>query len=94
MEDGMSNKGETMQNVLGNMRNATYYKTTRELTNEDCPWFDKDFVILKGIIVREFTRPTYGSIDSGIAITFDLVGGDYPFLELPLDAIQQIDYIS
>lgn len=56
---------------------------TRGVTREECPWLSRDFKA--GERVKPFNRPTYGCIGpSGTACSVD---GDYPFFELPTDAL-------
>ncbi len=60
---------------------------TRDLTIEECPWFDILDVteIKKGTTVYQFPD-LYGCSDSGMTVSFEK--SKYPYFEVPLDAIE------
>tara|TARA_R110002124_G_scaffold16882_7_gene71434 strand:+ start:3167 stop:3508 length:342 start_codon:yes stop_codon:yes gene_type:complete len=55
----------------------------REVTQAECRWLDR--TIAKGETAHEYTRPTYGVIGRGVAVT--LVPDEMTFFELPRDAL-------
>jgi hypothetical protein len=63
---------------------------TRDVTPQECPWLRA--TLTAGTTVRRFHKSTYGCIDHnrGTAVTFDLENGDYPFLEVPTDALAEV----
>lgn len=64
------------------------FKVNRDITRKECDWLDED--VKKGTIVFECVKHTYGCIGpSGIAVTMDS-NGDYPFFELPYEALTEI----
>lgn len=70
-----------------------FYRATRTLSSDNCPWFPDTEIVFEGTIMRRFVGVTYGCIsDNGVAITFDLKDGDGPFLEVPKDAIEDFDF--
>lgn len=69
---------------------ATPVIVIRNVTSEECPWLDRDYLLGELLYVCE--RPTYGCVneDIGFPATHD-EGGDYPFFEFPLDAAINIE---
>lgn len=65
---------------------STRLTVTRDVTPEECPWLQAG--IAKGTTVYAFHKHTYGCIGNGRAVTFK-PDGDYPFFELPHDALLQ-----
>lgn len=62
------------------------YVTTREVTQAECWWLTATLPV--GSVIYRCTRPTYGAVRDFPA-TLD-PNGDYPFFELPHDAIQVV----
>jgi hypothetical protein len=57
----------------------------RDVTPAECDWLAE--TIPRGAAVWRIIRDTYGAIGpNGIGVTFD-PDGDYPFFELPRDAL-------
>ncbi len=62
-------------------------RVLRDVTPAECWWLDA--VIPAGTTVFRFDKPTYGCVTpAGIAVS--LVEGEYPFFELPLDAVADV----
>lgn len=62
------------------------YILIRDVTRKECPWLERNFI--KGEIVYECLKHTYGCVtDKGIACT-ESSSGDYPFFELPKNSIK------
>lgn len=63
-------------------------RVTRDVTVEECPWLFDD--VEADQYVFEAKGPTYGCISrNGKAVTWS-PEGDYPFFELPLDALEYV----
>jgi hypothetical protein len=61
--------------------------TTRDITNDECDWITE--TIPDGTEVYSFSGITYGCItDEGIAVT--MVEDEYPFFEVPSNAVKEI----
>lgn len=61
------------------------YFLKRDVSREEVPWMTRD--LQKGEIVYECVKATYGCIShTGVACTND-ENGNYPFFELPADAL-------
>ena len=64
------------------------YRVTRDVTQTECPWLDRDFKT--GETVYRYDGATYGCISGhGIAVTEK--SGEDPFMEFPRSALE-IDY--
>ena len=64
------------------------YLLNRDVTSHECDWLEE--TIKEGTIVYRCSRPAYGCIGpGGIAVTFK-EDGDYPFFELPLEALTKL----
>lgn len=60
--------------------------TTRDITQLECPWLDKD--IPKGTPVWSYEGAAYGVVSpGGVAVTAKVA--ETPFFELPLDAVKE-----
>jgi len=71
---------------------SEFLRATMALSSDNCDWFPPEEIVFAGTIVRKFRKPTYGCVSgNGIAITFDLKDGDYPFLEIPKDAVEPFE---
>jgi len=68
----------------------TPYRVTRDVTVAECPWLAGNGPgnIDEGTTVYKFLKPTYGAVRD-FAATLD-PEGDYPFFELPYDAVEKI----
>lgn len=65
------------------------YITTREITVEECPWLLSD--IPANAILYACVKWTYGCISpGGVAMTLNS-DGDYPFFEVPRNAVKSYD---
>jgi len=63
------------------------YISIRKITKDECPWLTKS--IEKNAILYEYDGYTYGCITPlGIAITRKF--NEFPFLEVPKSAIEEI----
>jgi hypothetical protein len=70
------------------MSTTKKFEFTRKVTQEECSWLDRDYEI--GEIVYECLFNTYGCISPyGIAAT-ESTEGDYPFFEIPYNALKEI----
>jgi hypothetical protein len=70
------------------LRKPQLLRVTRDVTKEECHWLKHD--IIAGTIVYRFTGHTYGCVSyTGQAVTDDPTG-DYPFYELPNNALEEI----
>ncbi len=57
----------------------------RKVTTKECSWLKND--INPGHVVYKCVAHTYGTITpEGVAVTYDKLG-DYPFFELPKNAV-------
>lgn len=66
--------------------NSKVYKVTRDVTRDECFWLLK--TVPSGTTVYEALKPTYGCCSpSGKPVSLNK-DGDYPFFELPLDALE------
>lgn len=66
---------------------STCYILTRTITPEECPWLDATFE--EATLVYDFTRPTYSVVGPyGRAVS--RVPDEYPFFELPCDAMMEV----
>ena len=63
----------------------TTYTLQRDVTRDECWWLPVE-VVPAGAVVYRCSKPTYGAVKDFPA-TFDPTG-DYPFFELPHDAIE------
>lgn len=61
------------------------YIVTRDVTQDECWWLPAN--VPAGSVVYRCTKSTYGAVKDFPA-TFD-PDGDYPFFELPFDAIEK-----
>lgn len=66
-----------------NEATQTAYTVTRDVTPDECWWLSG--TVPTGAVVYRCTKPTYGAV-AEFAATLD-PDGDYPFFELPYDAI-------
>jgi len=58
----------------------------RDITTDECPWLNE--TIKKGARVFKYVGCTYGVVsDNGIAVT--IKKDTTPFLEVPIDAVQE-----
>ncbi|NHI95038.1 MAG: hypothetical protein EAX96_21285 [Candidatus Lokiarchaeota archaeon] len=63
------------------------YKLRYLVTQDDCPWLEKD--IEKGTIVYEYCGCTYGCVSqNGVPIT--IVPNEVPFIEIQKSALEEI----
>ena len=60
-------------------------RLTRDVTRDECPWLDAD--LASGLEVHEFRGHTYGCI-SPLGIAVSVKPGEYPFFEVPINAIE------
>ena len=61
---------------------------TRTIDTFECPWLDA--TIIEGETLYPCHKPTYGCIGpNGVAATYD-PNGDYPFFEVPRNAIRKV----
>jgi hypothetical protein len=64
-------------------------KTTRLITTTECPWLESD--IPAGAVLYHCLKYDYGCVTpAGAAMTLN-PDGDYPFFEIPLDALGLYD---
>jgi len=64
------------------------FELTRRVTKEECSWLERDYEI--GETVFKCVQCTYGCIGpAGMAVTKSS-DGDYPFFEIPYDALKEI----
>lgn len=59
--------------------------TTREVTQEECPWLDAD--IPAGTTLWSYSGHTYGCVSSG-GVAVVAKAAEVPFFELPADALR------
>jgi hypothetical protein len=65
------------------------YELSRDVTPDECHWLQRDYKA--GERVYRCNRATYGAIGwRGTACTLS-PDGDYPFFELPTDALVALD---
>lgn len=64
-------------------REEPAYRLIRDVTQEECPWLDRDFEMNE--VVYAYWGPTYGCIGEGSAVS--LKRGETPFFELPIDCL-------
>lgn len=62
--------------------------TTREITNDECGWIME--TIPEGTEVYTFHGCTYGAVDTVNGIAVSSVEGEYPFFEIPRNAVKEI----
>lgn len=68
------------------------YRVVRDVTPQECWWLSQ--TVAEGATVYKFTKPTYGVVTpEGQAVTLD-PQGDYPFFELPRDAIEEAEEMT
>ncbi len=66
----------------------TKYITMRDITTDECNWLEE--TVKQETLVYTCSGATYGCIGpGGIAVTFKS-DGDYPFFELPYNALQKL----
>ena len=67
---------------------AKQYRVIRDVSWRECPWLKSP--VSEGTIVYKFLQPTYGVVSNdGTAVCLD-AEGNYPFMELPTEALEEI----
>lgn len=66
----------------------TAYVVKRRIDHDECPWLYQE-VFEKGDVVYRYVGYTYGCIsEDGVAVT--RLPDQHPFLQLPMDALEEI----
>lgn len=82
---GVSSEEELYRNYVSIGGEAGALVVAREVTKQECHWLDED--IKAGELVYRFTLPTYGSCDLDVSLPVSREPDQYPFFELPRDAL-------